>query len=250
MEDNNVITLYKDKVQNVAFLVIAIIMIIFIIVMIVFGEPGPGASRMDLIPMSMIIGIFPAVFGWAFFDMNKQNKNRLFIKENGRVYSGKVLHVKVTKGDKKTIRKLLVEFFDGTEKKLIVSEHFPYNIDTVGLDLIKLITKTEDMEEYNRCYKENIIEHVQYFGNGYISFEKTEETKFIYKYNESKNKNYEGDLNCKVYEYDGKYVVDDFEGYEKEEIKKRNEIIKRIFKFWLIMMIIIIVILYKGYFGN
>lgn len=106
------------------------------------------------------------------------------------------------------------------------------------------------MEEYNRCYKENIIERVQYFGNGYISFKKTEETKFIHKYNESKNKNYEGDLNCKVYEYDGKYVVDDFEGYEKEEIKKRNETIKRIFKFWLIIIIIIGVMLYRSYFGN
>lgn len=248
MEDNNVITLYKNKIQNVAFLVVTIIMLILIIVMILFAEPGPEATRIDLIPISMMFGIFSVVFGWGFYQANKQNKNRLFIKENGRVYSGKVLHVKVTKGDKKTIRKLLVEFFDGNEKKLIVSEHFPYYIDSVSIDLVSVINKNVDMEEYNKCYKENIIEHIQYFGNGYISFEKTEETKFIYKYNESKNKNYEGDLSCKVYEHEGKYVVDDFEGYYNENAIKKNKIAGKIFKFLLAIMIIIFGLIYKNMF--
>lgn len=74
MEDNNVITLYKNKIQNVAFLVVTIIMLILIIVMTLFAEPGPEATRMDLIPISMMFGIFPVVFGWGFIRQINKTK--------------------------------------------------------------------------------------------------------------------------------------------------------------------------------
>ena len=97
MEDNDVIILYKNKIQNIALLVFAILFIIGIVAMLLFTNPEVEV---------MILMIFPAVFGWAFYEVNRLNKNRLFIKENGRVYSGNVLHVKVTKSNKTIIRRL------------------------------------------------------------------------------------------------------------------------------------------------
>ena len=102
MEDNNIITLYKNKIQNISMLVIAILFIIGIVAMLLFTTP-----EVEVI----IVMIFPVILGWAFYEVNRLNKNRLFVKENGRVYSGNVLHVKVTKSNKTTIRRLLIEFF-------------------------------------------------------------------------------------------------------------------------------------------
>lgn len=193
MENNDVITLYKNKIQYKSLLITAIVIIV-IMGILIFLETGI---------VVIMFSIFPLVLGWAFWELNKQNKNRVFVKENGYVYYGEVLHVSVKKRKNKIIRKLLIEFPFGNEKRLIVSEHFPHYIN-------RITKKNADITEYNKCYKENIIEHIQYYGNGYISFEKTEQTQLVYKYKKSKNKNYKGDLTCKVYEFEGKFVVDDF----------------------------------------
>ena len=197
MEDNFRITLYENKIQYISLIIIAILIVIGMVAMLLLLETG-----LEII----VLAAFSLILGWAFWKLNTENKNRVFVKKNGQVYDGRVLHVRVKKIKNRVDRRLLVELFDGNERRLIVSEHFPYHIDRVS-------SKNVNEEEYNRCYKENIIEHIQYYGNGYIAFEETEQTKFLYRYKKSKNKNYNGDLTCRVYEFEGKYVVDDFEGY-------------------------------------
>lgn len=213
MEENKVVVLYKNKIVGKGFLIPAIICLLLVFLILFVAEPGPGASKSDQIPISMFFIIFVIAFGKKFLDENRMNKNRLFVKENGNVYNGKVLHIYKYKTSKKHYTKLLVEFFDGNEKKLILSEKFPYYIKTNNIDLYGVITKTIDMDEYDKSYNQNKISHIQYEGNGYITYEEIKSSRNITKYNGSINKNYEGDLTCRVYEFDEKYVVDDIEGY-------------------------------------
>lgn len=244
MEENEIVTLYKNKVVGKVYLISAIICLLFIFIILLIAEPGPGASETEKIPMAILFMIFVVVLGKKFWDKNRINKNYLFVKENGNVYSGKVLHIYKYKISKKHYTKLLVEFFDGKEKKIILSKHFPYYIKTNDIDLYKVVTKTIDMNEYDYSYNENKISHIQYQGNGYISFEETPLTKTIIKYNGSKNKNYEGDLSCKVYEKDGKYIVDDIDGFSRKEKTKANKLAAKIM---LIFILLLFTIMFVGF---
>ena len=121
-----------------------------------------------------------------------------------------MIEVKKRKSEKIS-RRLLVEFNDGNENRLIITPHFPYFINTNAPTLMDLATKKFDIEEYKNSYEQNIIEHMQYMGKGYISFENSDYNMKIEKCKHSRNKNFEGDIHCTVFEYNGKYVVDDFE---------------------------------------
>lgn len=140
-----------------------------------------------------------------------------------------------------TMITLLIEFFDGNKDRLIVSS-FPYDIKTNHPTLLNRI----DMDEYNYCYNENKVEHIQYDGNGYTTFDNYEGNGKICKYTDSRNKNYEGDLTCRVYEYEGKYVVDDFEGYVKPDRKSENRIAGLIACVCIVFMVIIAIFLFKA----
>ena len=102
----------------------------------------------------------------------------------------------------------------------------------IQLLYIKII-KPESLYNYSN------IEIKEYFWEGYITFdeEKASEIEKIFKImpsiqfngekiNQGKkrytyvgdiSKNYEGNIKCKVYEKDGKYVIDDFTGVEYEK---------------------------------
>ena len=58
----------------------------------------------------------------------------------------------------------------------------------------------------------------QYYKNDCITFEDEGNNKKKLTYNGTINSNFDGNITCKVYKYKDKYIVDDFEGYEK--IKK------------------------------
>ena len=246
MEENEIVTLYKNKVVGKSFLIPTIICLLLVFMMLFLAEPGPGASESEKIPIVMFFMLFVIVFGKKFLDENRMNKNRLFVKENGNVYNGKILHVYKYETSKKYYTKLLVEFFDGNEKKLILSEKFPYYIKTNNIDLYGVITKTIDMDEYDKSYNQNKISHIQYEGNGYISFEESSLTKRIIKYNGSRNKNYEGDLSCKVYEKDGKYIVDDIDGFSRKEEIKANKLAAKIMLIFILLILTIIISSVKG----
>lgn len=98
-------------------------------------------------------------------------------------------------------------------------------------------------DEYNHSYVENIINHTQYIGNGYIVFENADSKMKRYVYNESANKNFECEITCKVYEYEGKYVIDDFEGLDMKKIKRSNLFLKIFIALWFAL---IIFVLYKN----
>lgn len=251
MEYNNIITLYKRQTTGLKFLFAAIITTVILLLKIIFCQK-------DLMP-AVIIGnivintlffLLSIILYIAFYKENEKNKNLLFIKENGTSYRGQVLHIEERIKDDKKYRDLLIEFFNGKENKLIVFKNFPYNIEAVNVTMflkyMEFINKKggdkfKKIEEIKKVYEEKFIYHTQYYGNGYISFEKTNLTNKICEYNAPKNKNYEGDLTCSVYEYEGKYVIDDFEGYPEEEIRKRNKkIIKKIIICVVVTLIYII----------
>lgn len=219
MEDNSVITLYKNKVQEVPTLILGIILLIFVIGIFIIIEPVTAKSK--LIPMAMFFVIFSVYLIGIFLNENRKNKNRLYIKENGNVYSGNVFRIDEFLYREKLTRRLVIEFFEGNEKKLILSEHFPYYIYLNKKDMYDEMEFMDmEGEEYNKWYNENVFK--QYYGHGYISFEKTKLTNEIYEYVKNDEKNYLGNIKCNVYEYEGKYVIDDIEGYSKKEQKKNK----------------------------
>ena len=214
MENEKILTLYKNKILNMSLLIWGILIGGFALWEIIIF------CALDIVLYGKIVMNVEELVEWGFFEFillglsrmflkeffksNKENKNRMFVKENGRVYDGTVLQMNAIKTNKKDISNIVVEFCDIKGKRLIVVENFPHYIEESK--------NNSEIDEYNGVYQDN-IKHVQYLGNGYISFEETDQTENVYKYNISKNKNYKGNIRCKVYEYEGKYVVDDFEGY-------------------------------------
>ena len=220
---NEVLKIYKKGIKSIGLL-IPILFMGFLIFVVLFSAEGDIALKLYI---TLFFLIFEIVLVPKFYNANKSNQNALFIKQNGIAYRGKVLHVKVdhhrtSKGKSKTIRHLLISFNNRYQNKLIVSGNFPYYIDTNSPDLVDMMTNKFNIEEYKHSYEENILNHLQFFGKGYITFEENGEKQYAYYYNESANKNFDGEIICNVYEYDGKYVVDDFEGIDIKKIRRDN----------------------------
>lgn len=162
-------------------------------------------------------------------------KNIIDIKKNGKVLDGTVVHI-IREEDYNTTNETfdkytycIVKFQDEYQKeKLIVTKKLPSIFNNISVEI-----KPESLYNYSN------IEIKEYFGEGYITFdeEKASEIEKIFKImpsiqfngekiNQGKkrytyvgdiSKNYEGNIKCKVYEKDGKYVIDDFTGVEYEK---------------------------------
>lgn len=240
-QENNVVKLYNKGIKNISSLIVCTIMLGLMFLILFVAEPASGSDDGARLFITCFFLLFFIVFFKNFYDSNVANKNALFIKENGNVYYGKVLHVKKvhkrsSKGHSRTYRYLLVGFNDGNVNRLILSRNFPYKIYTNEPDLFDIMKNTEVVDEYRQSRSENVIDHVQYVGKGYITFNPNEDkTRAVY-FNESASKNYEGELTCKVFEYDGKYVVDDIEGYDMNIIRSNKMISAIIIIVWLVIV--------------
>lgn len=189
-----IITMYGKK-QNSGWLIYVIVFLILLAMyLLVIGKS---------IKMSIMVGIMALCFFVDYKAKNRYKKQELSIIENGEVFEGKVLRVEwiMSDGGQMTTR-LLVEFFEGTNKKFIMTSNFPYPIS---------------FQEENNS-ETNLIEFTQYYQNNCISFKEDGKDTDKLIYEGTINSNFEGELTCKVYKYKDKYIVDDFEGYEK--IKK------------------------------
>lgn len=198
------ITIHSKKNNESYLLYVIAFLILLAFYLLVIGR---------MIRESIMVVLIALCFVSEYKKANKYKKQELNIKEKGEVFEGKVLRVEeeiyfLGKGAQ-VIRKLLVEFFEGTTKKFIMTNEFPYPISI----------QKEDVENSSET---NLIEFTQYYQNNCISFEEDGKNKEEFTYQGTTNSNFDGELTCKVYKYKEKYIVDDFEGYEKIKKTKYN----------------------------
>lgn len=160
---------------------------------------------------------------------NKKIKNIFDIKENGRVIKGEVISVIREqyirrKHSNELTTKFVVKFKDkNMEDKYIITQVLPDKFD-----YIEVVETTNNFEDIIP------LEFTEYYGNGYITFDENDTVpntglKFnnIYLNGEKINfngnrgssykgvaigNNYKDHIICNVYEKDGRYVIDDYEG--------------------------------------
>lgn len=193
-----IIRMYSKKQNEVYLIYVIAFLILLAFYLLVVGK---------LARESIMVGVIALCFVSEYKKANRHKKQELNIIENGEVFEGKVLRVEeeiyFSGRSAQVIRKLLVEFLEGSTKKFIMTNDFPYPIS---------IQKEENTTETN------LMEFTQYYRNNCISFEKGGKGSKKFTYKGTVDSNFEGELTCKVYKYKDKYIVDDFEGYEK--IKK------------------------------
>lgn len=147
------------------------------------------------------------------------------IKKNGNKIKGSVVHIReniyVENHKEKIDSTLVIEFNKDGQKQHILLEHFPYYIRV--LDTFKE-SLTED----------NYLELSQYNKDGVISFNKMDEEAVESYFEGSIKRNFEGVLNCDIYEYRGRYLIGDIPGYEMKSINLNS---KNDFKGYIIFTI-------------
>lgn len=212
----------------------------------------------------VIIALIFWVIGFYFYKRSRiYQKNAIDIKRNGKILYGKVAHI-IREEDYNTTTETFDEYTyfivkfkeDNQNEKFIVTRNLPEVFNNISV-------VTNPQSSYNNSN----VEIKEYFGEGYITFdeEKARQIEKIFKImpsmkfngkniNEGKkrytyigdvSKNYEGEIKCNVYEKDGKYVIDDFDGVEYEEKKSILDIIILIVFFALCALIIYFQVLKK-----
>ena len=145
------ITMYSKRQNEVYLIYVIAFLILLALYLLVIGK---------MVRESIMLGLMALCFVTEYKKANKYKKQELNIKEKGEVFEGKVLRVQeeiyFSGRSAQIIRKLLVEFFEGSTKKFIMTNEFPYPIS------IK-----EDIENDSKI---NFIEFTQYYQNNCISF--------------------------------------------------------------------------------
>lgn len=183
---------------------------------------------------TIAIGIIINYIGIKLWNAYKELfKNALNIKENGRVLKGNVIYIdrKMVEYKKSIETRFLVSFVErGFEEKFILTEVLDGNFNT--------IPRKKDPEGAVPSESYMHINIKQFFSNGYIRIDddynridKTnmpEETykehcKEEYVYNKTIYlNNFYKKITCDVFELDGKYVVDNYEGVQYMIREKRK----------------------------
>lgn len=160
------------------------------------------------------------------------------IKKNGNKIKGSVVHIReniYVENNKEIIDStLVVEFNKDGQKQHILVEHFPYYIRVY--DISKNLVTEEDY-----------LELLQYKKDGVISFDKMDEDAVESYFKGSIERNFEGILDCEIYEYRGRYIIDNIPGYKlkTENPNEKNDIIG--FYIFTIKVFVIYCILGKIY---
>lgn len=182
------------------------------------------------------------------------------MKMNGEVYNGEVVHAKKNivydydeEGeiiDENYYYDLVIKFNENNEDKYIVYRNFAYKIELINElkdDICDMYESTaEDFEKF----KENCINIYQFYDGDIVAFENYTGKMELFEYSDSINKNFIGDLTCKIYKDSKRYVIGKIEGYdyERENYRIKKEMEAKIIKlkkevivsFIIVMLMIII----------
>lgn len=264
MENEEKIVIYKNKIKlniiSIIFILLATFMAISQLDMI------KGLYYYEIDAEKIIRTIFTFTIAICFFGVgiyfqireNKKLKNIFDIKEDGRIIKGEVIniirerHIRDENSNGYTT-KFIVKFKDrNMEDKYIMTQVLPDRFD-----YIEVLETTNNIEDIIS------LEITEYFGNGYITFNENDAVPNIgvkfnniylngeklnfnskcgksYTGNAIKN-NYKGHIICNVYEKDGRYVIDDYEGVE---INAKNNWFD-----YLMIIIFIVVSIFGIYFS-
>ena len=162
------------------------------------------------------------------------------IIKNGNKYKGNVVHIAekfiVENNRKKLDSTVVIEFFKDGEKKHILLEHFPYMI------------RVFDVSE-RPVTEKNYLNLTQYTTKeGAISFERLGDELEESYFDGIIETNFEGILNCNVFEYRGRYIIDNIPGYEldKDGFNVKNDIVGyKIFSFKVLAVFCLLTKIYS-----
>lgn len=267
MENEEKIVIYKNKIK---FNIVSIVLIILAILMSIFQlDMIKGLYSYEIDAEVIVNTVYTFILVLCFLGIglyfqvkeNKKSKNISDIKENGRIFKGEVIsiirerHIRHsdTGGDYRYTTEFIIKFRDiNMEDKYIITPVLPHKFDA-----IEVFKKTLNIEDLIN------LQIKEYFGDGYITFNENDSvpnlaSKFYKIHLNGKNlnsdkcgksyngsiikNNYKGNITCNVYEKDGRYVIDDYEGVEFT-VEKNN------WFDWLMILVFIVVSIVGIYFS-
>lgn len=249
MEYNNdefVLKTIKREIKEKGILLVVGIFLALTFLVLFVAEPATPDDESARFFIAGFFLLFAVVFGRVFLQANKNNSNALNIKNNGRQYKGRVINARkrIVRSSKRNSSKvytdILVEFKEGVDTNYI-SVVFPYELKLKGeFSLFDPVTKEDEITE------ETYIRRSQYISKGYVTYDNHDNLGRGFIYEGSKVKNYllDNDLECTVFELDGKYVVDDYRGYDKNKAMS-HEFMNKVFPAIFFMIIVIMILFAK-----
>lgn len=214
----------KDKRHVIYITLMMFAVLVFVMFMAInfkISHGDVGRIVKDVISLIVTLGFINYWYfkSEKFFSDPYDTKYDLIdhIKKNGNKIKGSVVHISekiYVKNNKEIIDSTLVVAFnkDGNKQHILL-EHFPYYIRV--FDISK-----------NPVEEENFLKLSQYKKDGVISFNKMDEEAVESRFEGSIERNFEGNLNCEIYEYRGRYIIDDVPGYKlkTENPNEKNDI--------------------------
>ena len=203
----------KEK-RHVVYITLMGLAILFFVIGIAFSlkmRNGEGIMG-NVIPLVVSLGFINYWYFKSekfFVDPYESYNLKDHIIKNGIKYKGNVVHIAekyiVEKNKQRLDSTVVIEFFKDGEKKHILLEHFPYMI------------RVFDVSE-RPVTEKNYLNLTQYTTKeGAISFEKLGDELEESHFSGIIETNFEGILNCNVFEYRGRYIIDNIPGYELDK---------------------------------